>query len=293
MSTKVHTGFRMHSKKLPEVLRQLERALSEFTGVMQEKLDRFVVTRAVELIDQSILGLAPPADETGTIRYPLVSAWRELADRQGEGRKTQMRDPAVDLDFRFTLWHHRGDDAIVGIIHSENARCFHKRFLGMGCARDFSYWNSSDRPDNISDRVWKKREKVWNDCLRDKSGPSFAVQLQELYPSRGAALLPYVPTLDARVSDLATESAFEDFRLAQSDGLAPLAPSGLLRQYNAFRRQLQDSESPEALHVAQVRARILEVLPAEITLGMLSSFEVPAPPPSSRTLSLAALNEEL
>lgn len=33
-------------------------------------------------------------------------------------------------------------------------------------ADDYSYWNNTDRPDNLSSLQWKRREKVWNEFFK-------------------------------------------------------------------------------------------------------------------------------
>lgn len=288
MSTKVYYGFRMISKKLPEVLQHLGKAAKEFNALMQEKHDRFVVNTAVNLVDKHQVGISFLA-EGETALYPLISAERTLRDRQGDVRKTRLRDSEVDTEVIFKLWHHPKEDTFVGVIYAEDATALHQRLLGMGIARNFAYWNNSDKPENVSVRAWKHRETVWNDCFGERCGPAFRIDVAEVYTSRGPELLSYVPAYETRLNALAEETAFEKYLLQVDGQSASRSVSEAWKKYCEFNRRRRDPASPERALVDGEVARLRETLFLSLTAEVLRKFippDRPAPPPPQEVLGV-------
>ena len=79
-----------------------------------------------------------------------------------EVSKKDTRSPGQDIDFALNIWL-RGKYAYIIPVGEE----YFKSILKLPkWAKDFSYWNNTDKPDNVSSKKWRLRSHTWNEvCL--------------------------------------------------------------------------------------------------------------------------------
>ncbi|VTU42622.1 MULTISPECIES: hypothetical protein [unclassified Variovorax] len=263
MSTKVYTGFRMTAKHFPEVLSSLGRASAQLADLAERQQNQFLALRAASFVDAVALGKASAGAGAG--QSPLEAAQAELEARQAAIRRTNRRDPAVDFEAKFVLWHCRRQDSYLGLLQSELPGALN-RVLGLGVARAYGYWNNTDKPDDVSVLQWSKRRLAWDECLDGRSGPSFTVEVPEPAWLTAAEVFKALPSYEQRVRVAVDEMALTAYFEAH-----PLDGGSAYTALSAF-RQAKALEGTLAWQSVQDAQRVVtEALAPELTLSMLTT----------------------
>lgn len=97
--------------------------------------------------------------------------YSEWLDRRRQVSFTKERDMAVDTEFRLVFFPHPKTAQVYGIAYVEHARWF-DRWLKVKGVREFRYWNNADAPDNITQKCWDQRGRVWDEVLVDNKTPA-------------------------------------------------------------------------------------------------------------------------
>lgn len=150
MSTKVYGAMRCPMSKLKpsllsireQMLKAVERSLRDLvaksTVVQNEKDNVSRVKKVFALLEESS---AQPYHDPWSLDCGL-SVW-------------------IDGNYAY-LWMY-GESCITKHI---------KRPKGVV---DYSFWNNTDRPKNVSERVWKSRGKVWDRLANDETRMAYQV----------------------------------------------------------------------------------------------------------------------
>ncbi|MNR71416.1 hypothetical protein D3C71_20310 [compost metagenome] len=269
MSIKAYDGFRMVSKDFRQVLRDLEGVSVRIQQHNRARMARLLARLAVGQIDRGALKLPSEAEGTGAThsRGPLSAAFATMMDRQEKIRVTRHRDPAVDFEVTFTLWHCRRLDNYIGVVAAESKEP-RELLLASRVAREYGYWNNTDKPENLSDREWANRASAWGECLYDKSGPSFRIEVPEPGLPTVDDVVQHLPTLEERVKAQAEDVAFAAW-LARHEEVAKEGAESVLRACFRFHRHSRQEGSEEAGELARARMQVAAQLPATITREML------------------------
>jgi hypothetical protein len=135
-----------------------------------EKYIKFLANVAADQIDRKVLGLKPELllhNETAYdyTNQPLSYALELWEQRRRKHEETK-NDPSTMLDHAvatecivhlFPMTARR----VIGIFSGSEAEWM----ANLPFVADYSYWNHSDRPDNISAREWKKRATDWENAF--------------------------------------------------------------------------------------------------------------------------------
>lgn len=203
MSTNIYNG-RLLAGGFLEVYGWLLQAKEKAVELSYSLQTKWAVERAVAAIDK--------AKHSGTATtFTLSTAISELEDRQREVQKTGQRDPLVDFDFELWLFPYTETETLC-ILNSEQPQLI-KLFDEHSWVRDYSYWNSSDPDENVSDAEWDEREQAWNKVLPGAGVPSDRCLTLKMSPTLPLRYVPdvrktfmrHVPSLDVRISRLASE----------------------------------------------------------------------------------------
>lgn len=73
----------------------------------------------------------------------------------------------LDVECAFNIWFHNAYVYIIPIAPSN----FFKNFKKPRYAKDYSYWDNADCPENVSFKEWEERGKIWEqiNCGTGKS----------------------------------------------------------------------------------------------------------------------------
>lgn len=79
-----------------------------------------------------------------------------------------LRDVVKDVgEVGFHLWHDpRRKIVLYSLFGPHGLISIPKRNLPSGL-KEFSYWDNSDPPANVSSRIWKTRGKIWDEVALD------------------------------------------------------------------------------------------------------------------------------
>jgi hypothetical protein len=168
MSTKIFNGFRFADPDLATIHRQIMEWRAELRPLHQQAANRFVAELAIAAIDEERLR---PGSHSGQI--PVMEGISKLWDMQAEVRKTQRRNPAVDFEFTISLMPFEGQ--VYGIVYSEQQEWL-RLWMAKPFVIDFSYWDNTDPPEEVSEQDWAERGRVWDAILSEAvfTAPSMA-----------------------------------------------------------------------------------------------------------------------
>ena len=161
---------------------------------------RWLATRAARMIDEARMSGT-------TFDHPLHRAWCEMDDRRRELARTRLRDPLVDIGLE--LWLFPRDQDTLMIVRSEQPSLI-DWFDRLDFVDDHSWWDNSDRPDDVSVKAWSVRRRDWKGVLPSGSTPderclALVMCSPNRMPPDPEAVLGVIPPLSTRIADMAEE----------------------------------------------------------------------------------------
>lgn len=160
MSTKVYNAFKIDTNDIYEVQNILKGHHATVKEISKDKIIDFLIKSAVEDFDKDHI------NKKDTDKNYISIANQEMQERQREIQKTRSRDPEVDFDAEIAIFPLEGK--FYGIYYSEQDE-FYEDLLKQPNISEFSYYNNTDKPDNISEKDWQERERIW-DIIFDGNG---------------------------------------------------------------------------------------------------------------------------
>lgn len=89
---------------------------------------------------------------------------RETLKLCAEASSKLTRDFVYCIDCSLNVWLHKGKVYVIPYGETWIFDCF----KSPDRVEDFSYWNNTDHPDDLTIRKWNARRKTWEEvCLRD------------------------------------------------------------------------------------------------------------------------------
>lgn len=159
---------------------------------------------AVECLDCRVMGTRTCEGEDDPKITPVRYAAGIIQDRVREIKKTRRRDPLYDFNFEVTVFPLTTKKAL-GMYFCDR-REFTALIKSQPWFIDYHYQNSTDRPDEISAKEWRKRSADWDRTLGSMGIPAqcgFTLDLGVPYLPyeivRPPDLMPYVPDFRTRV----------------------------------------------------------------------------------------------
>lgn len=156
MSAKIYTGFKIDTGDIFEVQNICKEHHTAVKEITKEKVIEFLIKSAVEDFDKDMVY---KKESTETDRNYISAANREMRDRQKEIKQTNSRDPEVDFGADIVIFPFEGK--FYGIYDSEKTE-FYSDFLTRPKVSEFRYYDNTDKPDNISEKDWDERSRVWD-----------------------------------------------------------------------------------------------------------------------------------
>ena len=208
MTLKIYNGFRFGTSDIRTVTVQAEAFRDRLVALHDQALLGIVVSKAVATLDRATAGLSEPSDPRGE---HLPAAFQEVERRQTEVRTTLRRDPQVDFEFFIRFYVDPRDGQFLGSVHTEVAAWRDLWFQEPGIT-DWSFWDSTDKPDTVSKGEWEDRRTSWDRVLGYGEGStrfSWKAEMarnDRLWEVRGASAAQIeaaVPSLDVRCNRIA------------------------------------------------------------------------------------------
>lgn len=157
MSTKIYQGFRFTDKGLDAAYKALPAITDTIRPLAEQMSFDWLIGHAVRLHDKATVTGEPFAH--GSAYFDAVGA---VAEDLTNASKRMGRSP---YDFGFSLCLGLTPSRkVIGICYTDRPALW-DAFLGMPGISEYMYYNNSDRPENMSLKRWKTREKDWDDVL--------------------------------------------------------------------------------------------------------------------------------
>jgi hypothetical protein len=148
MSTKIYKGFKLETDSFQEALQIINAFRPCVAKQAEDLMDKF--------IDNAKAAYKGESMHIADIKIDCFDLWTNLRDKMKE---KGFKNPSVDTDFNIVLIPTKG--FLLGIVYTA-----HNEWYDAWCKRngvqEYSYWNNSDKPDEISEEDWKKREEDWD-----------------------------------------------------------------------------------------------------------------------------------
>jgi hypothetical protein len=166
MSTKIWTAYKLDKiSDLPKLVADVQRQGREnVRAKLRELVERLVAAPEMkgderykkELERRSVSTPQHLRERAAAINAACLILREGYKSQLGEGRRSDM-DFNVSVAVRF---HGRGAYLIP---HCDMHMCNVLNFLSEHpLLSDFHYQNQTDKPEEISDKEWRKRERVWD-----------------------------------------------------------------------------------------------------------------------------------
>jgi hypothetical protein len=165
MSTKIYYGYRCSVKTFNEVFLPAfrEHCLAKVQERIELLMDAVLPEKIREYYENKNWQEEMPYEEF-LVKKEKFFRFRTVFKLACEASKDDKRNFISCLDCSLNVWLHKNN---VYIIPYGETWIYDDFKLPEG-AEDYSYWNNTDRPDEISNRKWNERRNNWEAvCLND------------------------------------------------------------------------------------------------------------------------------
>jgi hypothetical protein len=211
MSTKIYNGY-----CLPKLsLDNLYSLLLPFGEKIREEAKKQIITLEAKLcsviIDDIACGIFNPKGwevEGVKLIYreenktnPIIDVNFYLYSKSKKIKTTNYRDDIYDFSCSVSLIPI--SDKILALFYGEKKE-YREIWEKISGVKPYSYWDNTDRPEELSDVEWSERGDEWDKALGEESIPALvsfnfdAFCDQFPYPS-SKDILPHIPSFDKRV----------------------------------------------------------------------------------------------
>lgn len=194
MSTRINGRIaRMPIAQVYERLIALRTVMAKLGGQI---IDAEIAKEMANTFDRISIGLIDQPAEPTTAAGLASQIFREIDERFKNIQTTKARDPAVDTSFELYLFPN-GDNTLV--IPNCEQEAMIELLEADGWLTDYHWQNATDKPAEISDEEWDKREVDW-DKVMPTGVPAHTCLLYALFDGR-----PYRHTQRDRIWKLIPE----------------------------------------------------------------------------------------
>lgn len=148
MSTKIY-----YARRVP--IGRLNTFIDEMRGQWQRRITRRL--REIMLV-MDLEGWEPPPGTANPYLAEQRERYNRAMDLAEKASRSSIRNPFHDIDCSLNVWLYRSHAYVIPC--GESWMVDHIRWPKPSV--DFSYWNNTDPPANISDRRWNYRRSVWD-----------------------------------------------------------------------------------------------------------------------------------
>jgi hypothetical protein len=144
MSTKYY-GYRVKNTSVEDVFNQLKSQYNVCNDIFHKQIQKQFVKYIYEMIDNALI---KKSNKTMSIEN-LADTYQHLVF------DTYMHN--IIYEFEIFLFPYKRDVFIMN-----NSDYIYKSVIDTFNWEDYSYWNNTDKPDDISTREWNGRLKKWD-----------------------------------------------------------------------------------------------------------------------------------
>lgn len=171
MSTKIYEGFKMAKvMSMTELRSFFAKVRSDLTPIAQEEYKKAFAKTAEAIavyimtgvdIGECMIDIKDISSEwtAKNVVFHTEKKFFEVMHKNKAAVKVTEFNYNVAFDVKVCLIPIPGK--ILGIYYADN-EALRSKLLSYSEIVDYAYWNNTDRPQNVSAKAWKTREKDWN-----------------------------------------------------------------------------------------------------------------------------------
>lgn len=198
MSTKIYNGYRLRTGTIADLNALLRGFQAAALAASRDRMAALCARYAVRCFDKQTIGMMD-ADKS-----PASEAFWHVMERQDNVRKTDRRDPEVDLECMLSLFPH-GEHVYVTLGSEQDI--YEKLWEAVPGVEPYPYWNNTDRPSHVSEAEWEERGANWSAATSAEKGLKTSWRFYAVPESSGFAsiddMLRHIPSFESRVTDIA------------------------------------------------------------------------------------------
>jgi len=167
MSTKIYNGIIFTKKmSLVSLKKEIDNLRPKVTELVRKMYNSFAGAYIARIIDMKTFKLFTK-DQIEEFKNrnlcPITHSFFRLCERTDEIKKTSTRDPEVDFDLSMVVFPVTGSK-LLGMYFCEKKELEDILFRELPI-KEYHYQDSTDRPEDISDKEWSRRERDWDKAL--------------------------------------------------------------------------------------------------------------------------------
>jgi hypothetical protein len=197
VSTKIYTGFRFRTAKLPAIHAEVMAFRADLAAMERDALVRETAEMTCYEADKDFLAGKPLA--------PAAPYWRA---------REKVQEANKDRQFNIVIIPHKG--RVLGMTFAKERGHEVQWFAREHMVEPWPYWNNTDRPGGVTQAAWDRRGRTWDEALAPTGIPStsgFTAACLPVYPHFVTfdEALASAPTKLVRAHTVAVDRLFEEF----------------------------------------------------------------------------------
>lgn len=165
MSMKVYNGYRLKGKPNLSDVHKFCYKLKDKIKPVAEKLFRInFINEMIEAHDKNQFGIYD--DSMYFIKSSKDVYWgveSMISERMKKIKITQEKDYLYDYEFSFSIHPHKNKSVLI-LLYTERKE-LREAFEKLPEVEDYHYQDQTDKPKDISDKLWNKRRDEWHEVL--------------------------------------------------------------------------------------------------------------------------------
>ena len=159
MSTKIYDGFVIENKTLEQLHKQIMVYRQEVIALTQQELSEYIGGLVAYHLDEITMGIKKDKSKHSILSGKNVF----MKDQEADCRAKGMRSHLYDFSCEISLIPLKANK-ILGIIYTKR-ESFKDLWFNKSFVKEYSYWNNTDKPDEITGKEWAQRDRVWGRAL--------------------------------------------------------------------------------------------------------------------------------
>lgn len=151
MSTKYY-GYRLKNTKMEDVLRQLQSCFNDCNELFQKSIQKKFVQYLYKSFDNALINKSKAKEME---IWDLASNYNNYVFQVGSTKNKV-------YNFEICLFPYKKDVLIMNY-----SDYIYRDIINQFAWEDYSYWNNTDKPENVSNKEWNNRCKIWETVCYD------------------------------------------------------------------------------------------------------------------------------
>ena len=173
MSIKIYNGIILKNKNLNETLPLILKIRKKCEEIKKRKEESLYINLMTKILDNQKINMESPKEICKRYELPkfkqitpILAAEIIIKNRIKNIKLKNERDPAVDFECNISLIPSGNDT--LGTIFTECSEMT-EHILKLEEIEEYNYWDNTDKPENISEKIWEKRYSKWKEATNFKA----------------------------------------------------------------------------------------------------------------------------